>query len=100
MEGFKCVSPGHRLYTEPEDPSAIASAADGIVQMPSISNYIRDPFPNNIIPQSRIDPLSKKIGDLALSTFKPLRTDVVRARRSIGWRITGKSGTSVNRTIR
>src|SRR6266566_1357762 len=44
---------------------------------PSISNYVRDPFPDNIIPQSRIDPLAKKLGDLAQSTLKPLRTDVV-----------------------
>src|SRR5207248_9411262 len=41
---------------------------------PSISNYVRDPFPNNIIPQSRFDPLAKKLATLAQSTLKPLRT--------------------------
>src|SRR5262249_49347877 len=44
---------------------------------PSISNYVRDPFPNNVIPQARIDPLAKKIAEIGLSTLKPLRTDVV-----------------------
>jgi hypothetical protein len=63
---------------------------------PSISNYVRDPFPNNIIPQSRIDPLAKRIGDLAERTFKPLRTDVVPGTPQYWLENYWQSGTSVN----
>jgi hypothetical protein len=63
---------------------------------PSISNYIRDPFPNNMIPESRIDPLARKISDLALSTFKPLRTDVVPGTPQYWLENYWQSGTSVN----
>src|SRR5713101_3159683 len=63
---------------------------------PSISNYVRDAFPNNMIPPSRIDPLAKKLGDLAQSTLKPLRTDVVPGTPQYWLENYWQSGTSIN----
>jgi hypothetical protein len=63
---------------------------------PSISNYLREPFPNNIIPESRIDPLARKIADLAQATLKPLRTDVVPGTPQYWLENYYQSGTSIN----
>jgi Carboxypeptidase regulatory-like domain len=64
---------------------------------PSISNYVRTPFPNNTIPQARFDPLSKKILDIAQSTMTSnLRKDVVPGTPAYWLENYYQNGTSVN----
>jgi len=63
---------------------------------PSISNYVRDPFPNNMIPQTRFDPIAKKLMDVMQSTLKPLRTDVVPGTPQYWLENYYQSGTSIN----
>ena len=64
---------------------------------PSISNYVRTPFPNNTIPLSRFDPISKKILDIAQSTLTAgLRKDVVPGTPAYWMENYYQSGTSVN----
>src|SRR6185369_2837803 len=64
---------------------------------PSISNYVRTPFPNNTIPQARFDPLSKKILDIAQSSMTSnLRKDVVPGTPAYWLENYYQNGTSVN----
>ena len=44
---------------------------------PDITQYVREPFPNNMVPKSRFDPLAAKIAALARAELRPNRTDVV-----------------------
>ena len=40
-------------------------------------NYVRDPFPDNLVPRARFDPLAAKLAGMAAPGMKPNRTDVV-----------------------
>lgn len=44
---------------------------------PEITQYVREPFPDNRVPKARFDPMAVKLAAIAQSTLKPLRTDVV-----------------------
>ncbi|MGH9722808.1 MAG: TonB-dependent receptor [Bryobacteraceae bacterium] len=59
-------------------------------------NYVRDPFPDNIVPQARFDAISRKIIDIARNTLKPLRTDVVAGTPEYWLENYWQSGTSIN----
>ncbi|MBI3209463.1 MAG: TonB-dependent receptor [Candidatus Solibacter usitatus] len=60
-------------------------------------NYVRDPFPGNIVPLSRFDPLSRKILDIAQSSLtSDLRTDVVPGTPEYWLENYWQSGTSIN----
>lgn len=63
---------------------------------PNIKNYVRDPFPNNTIPQGRFDPVSKQILALARGALKPLRTDVVPGTPEYWLENYWQAGTSIN----
>ncbi|MGC4051917.1 MAG: TonB-dependent receptor [Paludibaculum sp.] len=60
-------------------------------------NYVRQPFPNNIIPISRFDPLSKKLLDLDKATLTGgLRKDVVPGTPEYWLENYWQQGTSIN----
>jgi len=59
-------------------------------------NYVRDPFPNNMIPISRFDPLSSRIAAIAESELKPNRTDVVPGTPEYWLENYWQSGTTIN----
>jgi hypothetical protein len=59
-------------------------------------NYVRDPFPDNLVPQNRFDPIAKKLAAVMQSTLKPLRTDVVPGTPQYWLENYYQSGTSIN----
>jgi len=63
---------------------------------PAQKNYVRTPFPDNMIPQERFDAVSRKIAALAQSTLKGLRTDVVPGTPQYWLENYWQSGTSIN----
>ena len=63
---------------------------------PAQKNYVRTPFPDNMIPQDRFDVVSRKIAALAQSTLKGLRTDVVPGTPQYWLENYWQSGTSIN----
>ena len=63
---------------------------------PAIKNYVRDPFPNNMVPESRFDSLSGKIAGIAQNSFKTLRTDVVPGTPQYWLENYWQGGTSIN----
>lgn len=63
---------------------------------PSITQYVRQPFPGNKIPQTRFDPLSTKILDIARKDFTGYRTDVKPGTWDYWQRNFYQRGTSVN----
>ena len=61
------------------------------------NTYVRDPFPNNIMPISRMDSISKKLVDLASGPMTAnLRTDVVPGTPQYWLENYWQAGTSVN----
>ena len=64
---------------------------------PAQKNYVRLPFPNNMVPQDRFDPVSQKIAALMGSTLGGhLRTDVVPGTPQYWLEDYWQAGTSVN----
>jgi len=59
-------------------------------------NYVRDPFPNNIVPQGRFDSIARKLTDLAAPQMKPNRTDVIPGTPEYWLENYWQSGTTVN----
>ncbi|MBI4902296.1 MAG: TonB-dependent receptor [Acidobacteria bacterium] len=60
-------------------------------------NYVRTPFPNNIIPLSRFDPISRKFLELGQQTMTGgLRTDVVPGTPEYWLENYWQRGTSIN----
>lgn len=64
----------------------------------STNQYVRSPFPNNQIPQSRIDPLSGAVNALAKQTMSSanLRTDVARGTWQYWQQNFYQSGSTIN----
>ncbi len=64
---------------------------------PAVNNYVRDPFPDNIVPPSRFDSVSKKLADLASGSMTSnLRTDVAPGTPQYWLENYWQSGTSIN----
>ncbi len=59
-------------------------------------SYVRQPFPNNTIPQTRFDPLSAKILSIAENTLTGWRTDVVPGTYQYWQQNYYQSGTSIS----
>ena len=64
---------------------------------PVQKQYLRTPFPDNIVPQARFDPVSRKIADLLASTLTAgLRKDVIPGTPQYWLEDYWQSGTSIN----
>jgi hypothetical protein len=59
-------------------------------------NYVRDPFPNNIVPQARFDPIARRLIAIARDQLKALRTDVVPGTPQYWLENYWQAGTSIN----
>jgi hypothetical protein len=59
-------------------------------------NYVRDPFPDNMVPLDRFDPIAKKMLAIAQQTLTPLRKDVVPGTPQYWLENYWQGGTSIN----
>jgi hypothetical protein len=63
---------------------------------PETRVYVRDAFPNNMVPRSRFDSISTKLAAIGRSTLKPNRTDVVPGTPEYWLENYWQGGTAIN----